>query len=101
MNARTHLARCATILAAAVLVFLLAGADQSDPPTTWERLGPVRQAKVLAAGAALVILGLAMMALAWLGARATRRYMNRTSRLSDELPRRTKLSEKDWTQKPL
>jgi hypothetical protein len=58
--------------------------------------GPTR-AKVLAALAALVILGFAMVALAWLGARVTRRYMKGTSYL-----RPTSRPERsDWSPQPL
>lgn len=58
--------------------------------------GPTR-AKVLAALAALVILGFGMVLLAWLGARVTRRYMKGTSYLRPT-PRPDK---SDWTPQPL
>jgi len=58
--------------------------------------GPTR-AKVLAALAGLVILGFAMVALAWLGARMTRRYMKGTS-----YHRPTPRPERsDWSPQPL
>lgn len=66
-----------------------------------ERIGPQRRAKVLSALAALVILGLAMIFLAWLGARATRRYMNREPILRQKPPSGTPIRETDWADKPL
>lgn len=61
--------------------------------------GPTR-AKVLAALAGLAILGLGMMALTWLGARVTRRYMFPLS----IKPKRLRSSAPpldDWAAKPL
>lgn len=59
-----------------------------------ERLDPPMRARVLAALAGLVILGLGMMALAWLGARMTRRYM---ARLDDrQASRRVPAVHDDW-----
>ncbi len=59
-----------------------------------ERLDPAMRARVLAALAGLVILGLGMMALAWLGARMTRRYM---TRLDDrQASRRVPAVHDDW-----
>lgn len=66
-----------------------------------ERIGPQRRAKVLSALAGLVILGLGMIFLTWLGARATRRYMNREPILRQKPPDATPLREKDWAEKPL
>lgn len=62
-----------------------------------KRLDGPRRAKVLAALAALVILGFAMVILAWLGARVTRRYMRSTSYLRPT-PRP---QHSDWTPQPL
>ncbi len=59
--------------------------------------GPVK-ARLLATLAGLLILGAAMMALAWLGARFTRRYMR-----SEHLRREAAAmqSADDWAKKPL
>lgn len=66
-----------------------------------QRMDPPRRAKVLAAIAGLIILGLGMMLLAWLGAKATRRYMNREPILRQRPPTSTPVREKDWAEKPL
>lgn len=67
-----------------------------------EQLDPARKAKVLAAIAGLIILGLGMMLLAWLGAKATRRYMNREPLIKEKPPAgTTPIREKDWAEKPL
>ena len=64
------------------------------------KLDKKSRAKTLSALAALVILGLGMVALAWLGARVTRRYMNPTpfdhERLKSSAP-----PADDWAKKPL
>jgi hypothetical protein len=75
----------------------------APPPTktALERLDPERRAKVLAALAALVILGFGMVLLAWLGARATRRYMRREPMLFQKPPQHTPVRENDWAEKPL
>lgn len=59
----------------------LAWFAEKDPQPLIRRLDPALRAKVLAALAGLVILGFALCFFAWLGARATRRYMNRPPRL--------------------
>ncbi|MEX2027745.1 MAG: hypothetical protein WEH44_10590, partial [Pirellulaceae bacterium] len=62
-----------------------------------KQLDPSTRAKVMAALGALVILGFAMVALTWLGARVTRRYMQRTS-----YHRPTSRPERsDWSPQPL
>ena len=84
------------ILGTLQMTWLLA-VDGSQP--LLNRLDPPTRAKVLAALAALVILGLAMMLLTWLGGRATRRYMNQYSP-----PPRSESStfkEDDWATKRL
>jgi len=75
----------------------------APPPTksALERLDPERRAKVLAALAGLLILGFGLVMLAWLGARATRRYMRREPLLFQKPPAGTPLREKDWAEKPL
>ena len=68
---------------------------QQKQPLIKKLDGPTR-AKVLAALAALIILGFAMVALTWLGARVTRRYMKGTS-----FHRPTPRPEKsDWSPQP-
>lgn len=57
----------------AALVICLLAADEGGRPL--ERLDPLSRAKVISALVGLVILGLAMIALIYLGARFTRRYM--------------------------
>ena len=59
-------------------------AQQTEP--LLRRLDPATRAKVLAALAGLIILGIAMIALVWLGGRATRRYMG--SELAEQYGRR-------------
>lgn len=66
-----------------------------------ERLDPARRAQVLAALAGLLILGFGLVMLAWLGARATRRYMRREPLLFKKPPAGTAVREKDWAEKPL
>lgn len=79
---------------------VLANAPMPAKPVL-ERLDPARRAKVLAAVAALIILGIGLMFLAWLGAKATRRYMNREPILREKPPTGTPIREKDWAEKPL
>jgi hypothetical protein len=64
-----------------------------------DRLDPATRAKVLAALAGLIILGFAMLALVWLGARVTRRYMNPPS--YDRQRPDNRPSPDDWATKPL
>lgn len=95
--------RCAYIT---LLVWLLASSSlMADvlpvDESVLQRLDPPRRAKVLAAIAGLIILGLGMMFLAWLGAKATRRYMNREPILRQRPPTGTPVREKDWAEKPL
>ena len=76
-----------------VTLWLLA--QQTEPLI--RRLDPQTRAKVLAALAGLVILGVMMVLLIWLGARATRRYMNsgRASRIQPHG------RPDDWADKPI
>lgn len=62
-----------------------------------KRLDDATRAKVLAALAALIILGFAMVLLAWLGARVVQRYRRGTSYFSPT-PRP---GEHAWAKKPL
>lgn len=79
----------------ASLEWLVAQAVRPDSPLS--RLPPQLRARLLAALAAFVILGLGMMALVWLGARVTRRYMNQ-----EPLRRRDPVAHADdWAARPL
>ena len=65
-----------------------------------KRLPPKDRARVLAALAGLIILGFALVLLAWWGARFTRRYLRRPwpgSKRSDA----GRVSEFDWASKPM
>jgi hypothetical protein len=73
-------------------------AQTPQPPLL--RLKPRDRARVLAALAGLVILGFALVALAWWGARYTRRYLKRPWPHSARHRSRT-ISEFDWAEKPL
>lgn len=78
--------------------WLLWAQSEAAKPAILRMSDPTR-AKVLAVLAGLVILGLGMILLAWLGARMTRRYMNRgadTSTITNSSP-----SVDDWAEKPL
>ncbi len=78
--------------------WMLLLAEQSQKPPILQMQGATR-AKVLAALAALVILGLALMALTWLGARMTRRYMNHGQ--DTRVAGKTDLHKDAWAKKPL
>jgi hypothetical protein len=79
---------------------LLSWAEEESPARPLiQRLDEPTRAKVLSALAGLIILGLAMLALTWLGARVTRRYMNSATRYRP--PRRTDADLDDWARKPL
>ena len=86
-------------VASAYQIMLAEVAPRAEP--VLEQLDPARRAKVLAAIAGLIILGLGMMLLAWLGAKATRRYMNREPLIKHKPPAGTPVREKDWADKPL
>jgi hypothetical protein len=94
--------RICWVIAVAYVVVLpqLALADLA-PPSLLQRLDGGRRARVLAALAGLIILGFGLVLLAWLGARATRRYMNREPTLVQKPPSDTPVREKDWADKPL
>lgn len=84
------------VIWASRMSYAIAGILLAQQParTPLERMDRETRAKVLAALAAMVILGLGMMALVWLGARVTRRYMNQ-----EPLPRRG-FDPDDWARKP-
>jgi len=71
---------------------------QAQPPLL--RMKPRDRARVLAALAGLIILGFALVLLAWWGARFTRRYLRRPwpGQQRGQTP---PVSEFDWANKPL
>ncbi len=71
-------------------------AQQAEPLI--RRLDPQTRAKVLATLAGLVILGIAMIVLVWLGGRATRRYMGIEAKSRRRDP---DVNPDDWAHKPL
>ena len=91
--------RAACWIAAWSLVLLpgaLACAQDERLPLI-KRLDGATRAKVLAALAGLIILGFAMVALIWLGARFTQRYRNRKPYFQPT-PRP---GEHDWAKRPI
>jgi hypothetical protein len=80
---------------------VLAAAEADEKLPALQRMDPGRRAKVLATFAALLILAFGAMLLVWMGARATRRYMNREPILMEKPPEETPIREKDWADKPL
>jgi hypothetical protein len=74
-------------------VRLLAAADQKAEPLLM-RLDPVSRAKVLMSLLALVLMGIALVAMVWLGARHLRRIARKPVRPTVE-------HEDDWYRKPL
>jgi hypothetical protein len=79
--------------------------EQDTPPKkkrpVLKHLDGKRRAKVLSAIAGLIILGFGLVFLAWMGARATKRYMHREPLLFQKPSEKTPHDEKDWTEKPL
>ncbi|QDU31523.1 hypothetical protein ETAA8_66820 [Anatilimnocola aggregata] len=81
------------LAAAAVGFWLLAQEQVQQPQPLLMRLDGATRARVLAALAALILLGFLLMTLAWLGARMTRRYMGGPKKLGpSKLP-----SDEEWT----
>lgn len=70
------------------------------PQPLLRRLKPADRARVLAALAGLIILGFALVLLAWWGARFTRRYLKRPWPGSEH-HKAGGVSEFDWASKPL
>lgn len=70
---------------------------QQTPQSALQRMLPKERAAVLAALAAFIILGLGLIALIWLGARVTRRYMNQ----QPLRPLDFNQIQDDWSNKPL
>ena len=81
-----------------LLSWLLAAESNAVKPAILRMEGATR-AKVLAVLAGLVILGIAMCILAWMGARMTRRYMNRGD--DGVVGRDSTPRQDDWAEKPL
>jgi hypothetical protein len=74
--------------------------SQQEAKIPLERLDGPARARVLAVFAGLIILGLGMMALTWLGARVTKRYMHPKSH--KPVRRRSSApAQDDWASKPL
>jgi hypothetical protein len=85
-----------TPLALGVVMFpRLAAGD--EPAPLIKRLDDATRAKVLAALAALIILGFAMVLLTWLGARVVQRYRHGTSFFQPT----KRPGEHEWAKKPL
>ena len=84
-----------SLAALAVWAAPLLAAEEKQP--LLKRLDPATRAKVLAALAALLILGFTMIVLIWLGGRFTRRYINLDSRRRQQPPP----NPDDWAAKPL
>ena len=89
-------------LASAAALLLLALHDaavwaEEAPLPAIKRMDGATKAKVLAALAGLIILGFAMVALIWLGARVAQRYRQGAS-FFRPTPRP---GEHDWARKPL
>jgi hypothetical protein len=74
-------------------------AEEEPKKSLLQSLDRLDRAKVLSALAGLIILGLGMLALVWLGARITHRYMNSSTRYQP--PLRTDADLDDWARKPL
>jgi hypothetical protein len=74
-------------------------AEEEPKKSLLQSLEHPDRAKVLSALAGLIILGLGMLVLVWLGARITHRYMNSSSRYQP--PPRTDADLDDWARKPL
>jgi hypothetical protein len=74
---------------------LLLFADEAQKPAIMRMDGATR-AKVLAAMAGLIILGFLMIALTWLGARMTRRYMGPKLKPLSSAPAR----DEEWAGTP-
>lgn len=80
--------------ASAVVLFLLAAEETSKPLIL--RLDGGTRAKVLATLAGLIILGFLLIALTWLGARMTRRYMGPKLKPLSSAPAR----DDEWARPP-
>jgi hypothetical protein len=88
-------------MVAVVVVLVLAAipmfACADEPTAPLKQLDDQSRARVLAAVAALVILGFGMVLLTWLGARVTQRYRQGASYMR---PTR-RPGEHDWAKRPL
>ena len=70
---------------------------QERSQSAFQRMVPEKRVAVYAACLGFVILGLGLMALVWLGARVTRRYMNQEPLHRLDLEQ----IQDDWSRKPL
>ena len=91
-----HVAGWISVWMFVVLPCAIAWAQDERLPLI-KRLPDATRAKVLAALAGLIILGMAMVALIWLGARFTQRYRNRKPYFQPT-PRP---GEHDWAKRPM
>src|SRR6266480_1942213 len=82
--------------AASIVIFGPAALAEAQPPLL-KRLDEQTRAKVLSALAGLIILGFAMVLLAWLGARIVQRYRRGASYFRPT----SRPKEHDWARKPL
>lgn len=94
---RRWLMRSSTVVAPVLLLLMQSAAAAEEKLPLIKRLDPQRRAIVLASLAGLVIMGVGMLLLTWLGARVTRRYMHGTSYFRPT-PRPDK---SDWSPQPL
>jgi hypothetical protein len=84
--------RGATLAGAPLAVWPLAAAEQAEPLLM--RLDPANRAKVLMALLALVLVGMGLVALAWIGGRRLRRVIKQPLKPVRRL-------EDHWYRKPL
>jgi hypothetical protein len=84
--------RRASLACAALAVWPLAAAEKAEPMLM--KLDPANRAKVLMALLALVLVGLGLIALAWIGGRRLRRVIKQPLRPVHR-------SEDQWYRKPL
>jgi hypothetical protein len=85
------------VVAAGLSALLPAGVHADEPLPLIKRLDDPTRAKVLAALAGLIILGFAMVLLAWLAARVVHRYRHGTSFFRPT----ARPGEHEWAKKPL
>ena len=70
-----------------------------DKVTILEQLDPETRARLFSVFVGLVVVGIALMTFAWLGARIVRRYAGMT--LSESSRSKPTSADDDWWQKPL
>jgi hypothetical protein len=89
--------RTFAVLLALTLITIPIFAFAQEPTVPLKQLDDQSRARVLAAVAALIILGFGMVLLTWLGARVTQRYRQGVSYMRPT-PRP---GEHDWAKRPL